>query len=280
MLAYTIFGEAGGPGKTTLTASLAATHARRGRDVLAIDLDPQDASLSFLLDVDGDRADPDVDHLVRHLIDQPEGPLWDLPRTTDHGVDVIPAHNALANLDDLLDRRAEMADDMGETFQPTTRLREVLVENSVRDRYDVVICDPAATEGQGLYNALAATGNLVIPVEATAKGRQSIEGLEQLAAGLEEELGMELGVLAVVPNKVDRRSGTQRRYADAIEDVAYPTPVQIPVRGALFDGAWEHQCSPFRFVEEHRDIRQDREVETLETLEQLAAALEREVGLA
>ena len=77
-----------------------------------------------------------------------------------------------------------MANDMGESFDPTTRLREVLVENDVPDYYDVIICDPAATEGQGLYNALGATGQLVIPVEATAKGRQSIDGLEQLAAGL------------------------------------------------------------------------------------------------
>lgn len=279
MLAYTVFGEAGGPGKTTLTASLAAAHARRGRDVLAIDLDPQDASLSYLLDVDDDRADSDTDHLVRHLIDQPKGPFRELIRETDHGIDVVPAHNALANLDDLLDRRAAMADDMGESFDPTTRLRQVLLEANISDHYDVIICDPAATEGQGVYNAFAATGQLVIPAEATAKGRQSIDGLEQLAAGLEDELGIELGVLAVVPNKVDLRSGTQRRYAEEIEAVEYAVPERIPIRGALFDGAWEHQCSPFRFVEEHRKQQQDREVETLETIKRLAAALEREVDL-
>lgn len=279
MLAYTVFGEAGGPGKTTLTASLASAHAERGRDVLAIDLDPQDASLSYLLDVDDDRDDPDVDHLVRHLIDQPQGPLLDIARETDHGINVIPGHNALSNLNDLLDRRAAMADDMGEEFDPTTRLREVLVEANVTDHYEVVICDPAATEGQGLYNALAATGQLVIPVEATAKGRQSIEGLEQLANGLEEQLGIELGVLAVVPNKVDTRSGTQRRYVEEIDAVDYPVPEQIPIRGALFDGAWEHQCTPQQFVEQHRDTTQQREIETLETLERLAEALEREVGI-
>jgi chromosome partitioning protein len=279
MLAYTVFGEAGGPGKTTLTASLAAAHAQRGWNVLAIDLDPQDASLSYLLDVDDDRADPDADHLVRHLIGQPKGPLLDIIRKTEYGVDVIPAHNALSNLGDLLDRRAANAEDMGESFNPTTRLREVLVEANISDHYDVVICDPAATEGQGLYNALAATGHLVIPVEATAKGRQSIDGLEQLADGLEAELGIELAVLAVVPNKVDLRSGTQRRYVGEIDTVEYAVPEQIPIRGALFDGAWEHQCTPQAFVEEHRENAQEREVDTLETIGRLAAALEREVGL-
>lgn len=277
MLAYTVFGEAGGPGKTTMATSLAAAHARRGRDVLAVDLDPQDASLSYLLDVDEDRGNSEADHIVRHLIDQANGSLADIIRTTDHGIDVLPAHNALANLDDLLDRRAAMAEDMGESFNPMTRLREVLLDANVPDQYDVVVMDPAATEGAGLYNALAATGSLVVPVEATAKGRQSITGLEDLVVGFEEELNVELGVLAVVPNKVDLRSGTQRRYLEEIQSVDYPVPVTIPIRGALFDGAWEHQCSPYRFVDEYRESPPEREVETLEVIDDLAETIEHEV---
>ncbi|MDF9748429.1 ParA family protein [Natrinema salsiterrestre] len=280
MLAYSVYGEAGGPGKTTISGSLAAAHARHDLDVLAIDLDPQNASLSYLLDVDDDREDPDVDHLVRHLIDRPKGSFEDLIRTTDHGIDIIPAHNALSGLDDLLDRVAKTANDMGEDFDPTTRLREVLVEFGVADRYDVVIIDPSRTEGAGLYNAIAATGSLVVPAEATAKGKQSVIGLEQLVGGLEEELGgIDVGVLAVVPNKVDKRSGTQRTYLQDLQEVAYPVPVEIPIRGALFDGAWEHRCSPYEFVEEHRERVPDRERETLELIDELAATIEAEADL-
>lgn len=280
MLAYTVFGEAGGPGKTTLSASLAAAHARRDRDVLVIDLDPQDASLTYLFDAETPRDDSAPDHLVRHMVGRPDGPFDDLVETVDHGIDLIPANDALAKLDDLLDKRAEMADDMGDDFDKHTQLRRVLAEANVPDKYDVVIVDPAATEGAGVYNGIGATASLVVPVEATAKGRQSIEGLEALAAGLEDELGVELGVLAVVPNKVDLRSGTQRRYLEEIEAVDYPTPVTIPIRGALFDGAWEHQCSPWTFVEEYRDRIPEREAETLETIDDLAATIEKEGGLA
>ena len=56
-------------------------------------------------------------------------------------------------------------------------------------------------------------------------------------------------------------------------------PVEIPIRGALFDGAWEHRCSPYTFVEEHRDRVQEREQETLELIDELAAAIETEAGL-
>lgn len=279
MLAYTVFGEAGGPGKSTIAASLAAAHAQRGRDVLAIDLDPQNASLSYLLDVNNDRADGDADHIVRHLIERPKGPLEEIIRTTDHGIDVLPAHNALANLDDLLDRAAAMAQDMDEEFDKHQRLREILVEFGVAEKYDVVVIDPSRTEGAGLYNAIAATGSLVVPAEATAKGKQSVLGLEELVGGLEDELGIEVGVLAVVPNKVDTRSGTQRSYVAALRDVEYPVPVEIPVRGALFDGAWEHQVSPYEFVDEVRDRAPARETSTLELIDELAATIEDEVGL-
>ncbi|WP_092907691.1 ParA family protein [Halostagnicola kamekurae] len=91
-------------------------------------------------------------------------------QTTDHGIDIVPSHNALANLDDLLDRVAQMANDMGEAFDPQTRLREVLVEFGVAEKYDVVIVDPSRIEGAGLYNAIGASGSLVVPAEATAKG--------------------------------------------------------------------------------------------------------------
>ena len=266
MLAYSTYGEAGGPGKTTLAASLAAAHARRGRDVLAVDLDPQDAGLSYLLDVNDRRGDPDADHLVRHLRGDPKGPFDGLLRSVEgEGFDVVPAHNALSRLD---------SENVGHTA-----LRDVIAAANVPDHYEVLICDPPATEGSALYNALAATGSLVIPAEATAKGVQSIRGLEDLAAGFERVVGVSIGVLAVVPNKVDRRSGTQRDHADALRDMDYPTPVELPIRGALFDGAWGRQCTPFRFVDEYRERPPDRERDTLRRVEELAATLEREAGL-
>ena len=49
MLTYTTYSEAGGVGKTTLTANLADAHTQQGRDVLVIDLDPQEGSLTICL---------------------------------------------------------------------------------------------------------------------------------------------------------------------------------------------------------------------------------------
>jgi cellulose biosynthesis protein BcsQ len=85
-----VYSEAGGVGKTTLSANLAVAHARAGLDVLAVPLDPQDGDMSYLFDADHDRADSDVDTLVHHLVGRGKGDFMDLVKTVEHGVDLIP----------------------------------------------------------------------------------------------------------------------------------------------------------------------------------------------
>jgi cellulose biosynthesis protein BcsQ len=93
MLSYSVYSEAGGVEKTTLSANLAVAHARAGLDVLAVPLDPQDGDMSYLFDADHDRADSDVDTLVHHLVGRGKGDFMDLVKTVEHGVDLIPEHN-------------------------------------------------------------------------------------------------------------------------------------------------------------------------------------------
>jgi len=199
MLTYTTYSEAGGIGKTTLSAHLAAAHARAGRDVLVIDGDPQDGSLSYLFDVADERDEGGADNLVRHMIDRPAGDFRDLIREGPHGIDVIPSHNMLAQLSKLLVKAEEMASDMGEEFEPEQRLFQLLGEHGIQNDYDTLIIDPQASEGPFLYNSIYAARNLVLPLELSGKGEQSVSGLGDLVDGLEDQLGIDVGVLAAVP---------------------------------------------------------------------------------
>lgn len=274
MLTYTVYSEAGGVGKTSLTANLAQAHARAGLDVLVVPLDPQDGDLSRLLAVDGDRANGDADNLVRHMIDAPKGPLDELVRTAE-GVDVVPEHNMLSDLSRFLDREQQRAEDLGDAFNVHAQLQRVLQEGDVGDHYDVVICDPPATESPHLYNAIYATRNLVIPVEPSAKGSASVEGLEELATNFGDELHIDIGVLAAVPNGV---KGTNDQE-ELIDEIAFPTPELIGDRTSLLEGCWKQQCTAFAYVREHRDRRRDYEVETLAKFDRLARHLEEQVGI-
>ncbi|RZH67848.1 ParA family protein [Natrinema altunense] len=275
MLTYTTYSEAGGVGKSTIGAALLEAHASHGLDVLAIDMDQQNGSLTYLLDVDAPRGDSQADNIVRHLIDRPKGPFQDLIHETEYGFDLIPSHNMLENLEDLLNRAQRMADDLGEgdEFDPYDRLRRVLLESGIPEEYDVIVVDPPATAGPHLYNAVSATRSLVIPVEPTGKGMQSVLGLEELVDGLEDRLEAEIGVLSAVPNGVGRTSD-QERYLTEIRDRGYPAPVAIRERSSLFEGCWDQQCPPRRYVEAYRDRQREHEMATLEKIDRLATEIE------
>lgn len=274
MLTYTVYSEAGGVAKTTTAANLAVAHARAGLDVLIVPLDPQDGDLSHLFGVDDERTEA-IDNLVRHMIRRPKGEFADLVRTVEYGVDIVPEHNMLADLADFLRREQEQAESMGEAFGIYAQLLRVLQGGGVPDKYDVLICDPPATEGPHLYNAINATRSLVIPIEPSAKGQASVEGLEGVVTGMEDTLDIDVGVLAALPT----RFKNTRDQREMLENLQYEAPVVIGDRTSLMEGCWKQQCSAFTYVREHRDRRRDYEGETLAQFDELARYLETQVGI-
>lgn len=273
MLAYSTYSEAGGVGKTTTAANLAVAHARAGLNPLVVPLDPQDGNLSRLFGVD-ERRTESVDNLVRHMIRRPKEDFNDLIRTVE-GVDIIPEHNMLSDLAEYLQREKDQAEAMGEAFGMHAQLLRVLREAGVPDEYDILICDPPASEGPHLYNAIHATRSLAIPVEPSAKGKAAVHGLESLVAGLQDQLDVDVGVLAAVPIGF-KNTRDQRTILDEIE---YSIPEIIGERTSLMEGCWMQQCSAFRYVREFRDRRRDYELDTLGQFDRIARHLEQEAGL-
>jgi cellulose biosynthesis protein BcsQ len=208
------------------------------------------------------------------MIRRPEGDLEDLIRTVE-GVDIIPEHNMLSDLAEYLQREKDQAEAMGEAFGMHAQLLRVLREAGVPEEYDVLICDPPATEGPHLYNAIHATRSLVIPVEPSAKGRAAVEGLESLVGGLEEQLDVEVGVMAAVPIGF-KNTRDQQAILDEIE---YTIPEIIGERASLMEGCWMQQCSAFQYVREFRDRHRDYEIETLAQFDRIARDLEEQAGI-
>lgn len=287
MLAYTTYSEAGGVGKTTTAANLAHAHAKNDLEVLVVDLDPQEASISYLFDVDDEHDDPDADNIVRHLIGRGKGDFKDLIRedTSIENIDVLPAHNMLSGLDTAMRRAKESEEEMhpdpNYEWEQESRLFELLRENDIPADYDVIICDPQASEGQGLYNAVLATHTLLIPVELSGKGSLSIEGLEQLVLGLEENLDIEVGVLGVLPVAYEDTTGQKRHLEHLREEIQYDIPAVFRKRKSLMQEMWDSRATAFQVVEEaYKDGEQgqrrvpDREHETLEKYQTLAETLE------
>jgi chromosome partitioning protein len=276
MLTYTTYSEAGGVGKSTLAANLADAHTQQGRDVLVVDLDPQQGSLTYLLGITAPRDDGEADNIARHLIDRPKGSFTDLIHETPFDFDIVPSHNMLESLPRLLTKAEEMAEDLGESFETNDRLRRVLADANVPDAYDTIIVDPPATAGPHLYNAVSATRSLVLPVEPTGKGIQSVDGIRDMVENLETALEIDIGVLAIVPNGVGQTTN-QEQYLEQIRELGYNAPIVLRERSSLFEGCWDSQCTAFYYVGYHRTRLRDYEVQTLDKIRDLAASIE-EVG--
>ncbi|WP_331232415.1 ParA family protein [Natronorarus salvus] len=284
-ITYTVYSESGGIHKTTWTANLAEAHARQGFDVLVIDLDHQAANLTYLFDVDKGRDDPDADNLVRHVLGRPNGDFEDLIHSTDEGIDVLPAHDMLEEFTVLLLQRERFEDKMGDGFNRYEQLYNVLwKETNVQKDYDVIIIDPNARAEILLYNAIYATRTLVAPSKPAGKGNKSLDGLSGLFESMSENLGIEVGVAAVILSGVGATS-THNRYGDQMEE-EYGIAASIGKRESMMDEMWDAQGSAFKVVEEGwhngekgtRRLR-EREVESLETILEIADHLTTEFGV-
>lgn len=282
MITSTVYSEAGGTFKTTTVANMAVALSQRGLDVLVIDLDPQEGSLSYVFDVANKRSDGKADNLVLHMIDRPKGDFEDLIRSSEEGIDVLPAHNMLEDLTSFLDRAAEIEEmsnpDEGE-YERYAQLHRVLSENTVVSDYDAILIDPQATASDALYNAIYATRSLVSPVELSGKGKLSLDGLEDLVINLEDHLDIGVGVVAVVPGNVGQ-TRANKRYQEQLKAQEWPVPVMIGERESLMNEMWDAQGSAFKVVEEAyvdgesgERRKRSHEQETLEQYETLAEHL-------
>jgi chromosome partitioning protein len=168
--------EKGGSAKTTLVANLGAYFAtRRGRRVLAIDMDPQGqlgkvfgvetrharrSAIELLLDVVLDDAAPDGLPPRTHAASGVE-------RAAGGGLPKVPTR--IANLDLVVAQKSlglAPAFDAGER-DPTGRLARRLEAASAVEGYDFVLVDAPPSFGILTLNVLRAVDEVVIPVPLT-----------------------------------------------------------------------------------------------------------------
>lgn len=151
MKIISIANQKGGTAKSTTAAALAQAAAHRGKRSLAIDLDPQ-GNLSFFLAADITRAG---------AFELLEGQKAEAQHVADR-LDVIPAS---WNLQTISSSRGS-----------ARRLQTALAPLAAH--YDLIIIDTPPTAGELQYNALMASSDLIIPLQADIVG---LQGLYQMA---------------------------------------------------------------------------------------------------
>ncbi|MCK9604427.1 MAG: AAA family ATPase [Candidatus Omnitrophica bacterium] len=160
MRIISITNQKGGCGKTTTAINLAAALSINNKKVLLIDLDPQSHGTLGL----NIKADFSIYNVLSKLTPK-KAKLQDIIQSVSENFDIAPSSIILSTLEQ------ELAGEIGRE----SRLCETL--GNFKANYDYVLIDCPPNLGILTINAIRASNEIIVPVEAS---RFSIEGLGQL----------------------------------------------------------------------------------------------------
>ena len=160
MRIISITNQKGGCGKTTTAINLAASLASNNRRVLLIDLDPQ-SHATLGLNV---KAPLSIYNVLSKLTNK-KAKLQEIIQKVSDNFDIAPSSIVLSTLEQ------ELSGEIGRE----SRMKETL--NNFSGDYDYCLIDCPPNLGILTVNAICASSEIIIPVEAS---RFSLEGLSQL----------------------------------------------------------------------------------------------------
>lgn len=200
-----ILANAGGVGKTTLAVHLAYELERRKCSVALIDLDPQRA-----LDVFCGLPGAEPQHSIVSVLAKDFKGKWPLSSVWDNpNIQICQGHPSMANVaDDLVIRKR------GE-YTLADRLKKYPLDQ------DVVILDCPATLGMICENALAASDEILVPIQLEMKSVSGAADLVQWVINTSDELMLEPQprILGFVPSLYDNSRAIHRQYLQQLPEV-------------------------------------------------------------
>ena len=197
-MVITVSNQKGGTGKSTTAAAIATGATFKGKTALAIDLDPQ-CNLSFMLGANPLQAG--AFELITGKADAEQ-----LIQTTPQ-CSVISGNISLASADTILNGNDRV-----------NALKTAL--NALKSRFDVIVVDTPPTLGTLLINALTASDEVVIPIQADVLSLQGLFQLLQTIKKAQTAYNPTLNVTGVLFTKHSNRTVVSRDVADAIKNKA------------------------------------------------------------
>lgn len=233
-----VFNQSGGVGKTTLTRDIGFALHQRGFRVLLVDCDPQ-ATLTIFCGHQPESLEATIYDAVLNKAPMPLLNAW--------GLSLVPSNISWARAEVEIHRLP-----MGREKRLRVALEPLL------GRYDFVLLDCPPSLGQISYNALYASEELLVPVQAEYKGAMATRYLFDTVGDVREYGNADLEILGVVPTMLGANSQSRLMYEALLEQLSARIPVLSPVRRLVaFADASEKHVPVQLFKPENRDAIDD-----------------------
>ena len=218
MKIISIVNQKGGVGKTTTTVNLAAGMAKLGKRVLVVDLDSQRNATTALNR--GEYQGGSINDLIYFAV---SGTPFDMGYYIKHNdvedVDFIPAAPVLASAPGIL------ATDRDSSLVLTRLFRSAYFEA----KYDFILMDCKPSLDLLVINALAASDQLIIPVEPEEFAVVGLTDLYQTLDRIRESFneGLEINGILITRANMSRKATKEatQQLRDACGDTVYQTVI-------------------------------------------------------
>jgi len=214
--AVAVSNQKGGVAKTTTALSIAAELARRGRRVLAVDLDPQ-SNLTMSQGVDPEDLERTMFDVLVH-----KTPIEQVIQHRE--IDVAASSIDLAG--------AELA--LSSMIGRERALQKALLP--VRSGYDYVLIDTPPSLGLLTINALTAADGVIVPVQCEYLSLRGLIQLENTLTMIRENLNPDVRIKGILPTMFDSRTLHSREAVEILQenfgDLVFDTKIRKTVRYA------------------------------------------------